>query len=221
MLITFRMFIGKFIAASQRPDGTWRKARRVKDGYVPQEEVPLYESKGKLFAKKPALPVGMCPHVAAASRKAHSANHNHTPIPGLVIVKRNKPPKVKKEPTTASEKKLTKAAAAAGESVINSKQQSNNSNENSLSHMLDRLSIGDGSGGGAMDDDSSDADKLAKMLKKLRRKIREIENIEGKIQSGDIKQPDKDQLGKISRKKQMLHEIKQLESHPLLVANLT
>lgn len=38
----------KLLAPSRRPDGTLRKPIRIRAGYVPQDEVAKYQSKGAL-----------------------------------------------------------------------------------------------------------------------------------------------------------------------------
>ncbi|DBA79697.1 TPA: hypothetical protein ACH3X1_008367 [Trebouxia sp. C0004] len=57
----------RIIAASKRPDGTYRKERRVRAGYTPQDEQPVYQSKGALFKQN----VPKCPGLdeAEASKK--------------------------------------------------------------------------------------------------------------------------------------------------------
>ncbi len=58
---------------------------------------------------------------------------------------------------------------------------------------------------------SATAADPAKKLKNLKKKLRQIESLESKIKSGELKNPEKEQLDKVSKKQEIVDEIEDLE----------
>ncbi|KAK3859924.1 hypothetical protein Pcinc_033992 [Petrolisthes cinctipes] len=180
-----------FIPASQRPDGTWRKARRVKDGYVPQEEMPLYESKGKQWAKsRPDHPIGLAPDDVAASKARQQASTDMG-IPGLAVT--TKPGGMSKSQKKKAAKKKAAAAAAA---------------DTEINKMLEDTHVSNNTNADGKQPVATDS---AKRLRNLKKKLRDIEKLETQIKSGELKKPGKDQLEKIKRKSDVMQQIEELE----------
>lgn len=140
-----------------------------------------------------------------------------SPIPGLVIT--HKPQKQKKKELAGNSSTATVNAVTASSSVnLNtdqnpipkqkSKSQQHQQQQPQQEEDIDEVeNVTDGVNNVQLDPHQ----ELSKKIKKLRRKIREIEIIEERIQSGELLKPDKDQLDKITRRPHILHDIQELE----------
>ncbi|GMH40266.1 hypothetical protein BSKO_08170 [Bryopsis sp. KO-2023] len=66
----------RIVPATRRADGTWRPERRVKDGYVPQEEQPLYQSRGAITRMGGSACPGFVEEAKKEAPKSKSAKKN-------------------------------------------------------------------------------------------------------------------------------------------------
>lgn len=173
-----------YIPATRRPDGTWRKPRKVKDGYVPQEEVPVYENKGVQWMKsRPTLPPGLNPAELETVKKSESQ-------PMSKSAKKNAKRKEKKKQHQQS------APEGTGPSEV------------SISQTLARTKLSEDS---VKEAQANDKAAIEKKIRNLKKKLKQVDDLKTKIDSGEIKNPEKEQLAKIERRQELMDEIENLE----------
>ena len=182
----------KIIPSSRRPDGTFRKEIRVRPGYVPQEEVTAFETTASKLKKK-GIPGFVRP-----------ADDNNTTGPGRQENLSRKPQHSNNESTQAVKKEPVKSIPQVVSKTPNSAPK--------LSESFSSMSINTKSDDNIPADKPlpSEAESKAKRIKAIKKKLREISELEAKLHIGATLSMDESE--KIGRKEGLERELKDLES---------
>ncbi|XP_015580502.1 partner of Y14 and mago isoform X1 [Ricinus communis] len=198
----------RILAPTRRPDGTLRKPIRIRAGYVPQDEVAIYQSRGALWKKEMqslhVVPPGYDPGMDAK--------------PKTKSVKRNERKKEKRLQQAALEKGKNLDASAAGDmkrEVLPDEDVGHASESvKSLTSQMNELDVSanpvlsiPGDSTETLDPNASSQD-IDKRIRALKKKIRQAEAQQQKATSQDMKP---EQLEKLAKLEGWHQELKILE----------
>ena len=146
-----------------------------------------YENKGVAWKKSiSTLPPGLAPSEAVESKAALSKNAKK---------KQKRKEKKRQENESAGNAHMDKVAEALGDvSLDNAKTTKDTSKDNSKSP------------------DSMTPDEIQRKLRAARKKLKEIDALQAKIDSGEIKTPEQAQLDKIAKRDKFAEELAYYEN---------
>lgn len=136
---------------------------------------------------KPSLPPGFSPEDAAPAKNASA--------PMSKAAKKNAKRKEKKHQQKESEGAVQGITQSMTQANISSKQDSNKQTQPPAN----------------TNNEDSDKHEVLKKVRTLRKKLKQIEDLERRIESGELKEPEKEQLEKISKKQAIVDEMEELQ----------
>lgn len=199
----------RILAPTRRPDGTLRKPIRIRAGYVPQEEVAIYQSKGALWKKEMSShdgPPGYDPPTDVKS-KTKSAKRNER--------KKEKRLQAAHEKDKVLEEVVVGEITEAKESYVDNRSETKP--VQSLSSQMNELAVStnpktESASSEPIDDPQFPSNDLDKRIRALKKKIRIAE---AQLQKTPLQDMKPEQSNKLSKLETWRSELTLLEEQRL------